>query len=130
MDRKQLTTGTYAAMIALAAIAAASPMIFQLCEAPMHCVDSYRAILGLCAFVTACSVAAIITGNMKARRYISLGTLVAGLFIILVPSVLIGVCGSTKMACNYGLKPVWNLAGGAIMLASLINLYASKEVED
>jgi len=129
MEGTKLTKGIYAAMIVFAVIAVVSPEIFHLCDAPMHCNYSYKAVLGLSATVAASSVAGIIAKTAEARRLISLGTLVAGLFIILEPSMLIGVCGSTKMACNYGLKPVWNLSGGAIMLASLVNLYTSKEVE-
>jgi len=130
MDRKKLTTAVYAAMLALSVLTFISPLMFKLCESPMHCYYSFKAINGLASVVLVSSLAGIFSKEMETRRLLSLGTLVAGLFMILEPSVLIGVCSSTKMPCDYGLKPVWNLSGGAIMLASLVNLIASKEVDN
>jgi len=96
----------------------------------MHCYYTFKAINGLAGVVLISALGGIFSKQMETRRLLSLGTLVAGLFMILEPSVLIGVCASTKMPCNYGLKPVWNLTGGAIMLASLVNLVVSKEVDN
>jgi hypothetical protein len=101
--------------------------VFPVCEAPMHCHQSYMAEIGTAGVVISAALMMILAKGMEAPRMLSLVTAVAGIFIALYPSTLIGVCGSPRMPCHYGLLPVWNLMGGALVLLSVIVFFVARE---
>jgi hypothetical protein len=101
-------------------------LVFPVCEAPMHCYYSYMAEIGLAAVIAGAGVLTLLLKGMLAARVLSFVTAIAGLFAVLYPSVLIGVCGSPRMPCHYGLLPVWNLLGGLVIMVSLAVFIASR----
>ena len=44
-----------------------------------------------------------------------------GVLVILIPTAVIGVCGSADMPCNSGTKPALIIAGALIIVVALIN---------
>jgi len=127
-QRKNAVTAIAAAEILLAAIMVVVPKtVFPVCESPMHCYESYMAESGLAAVVAVAAVLSIVSKGMETPRLLSGVTAVCGLFVILYPSALIGVCGSPKMPCHYGLLPVWNLIGGVLVVLSLAVFIVARE---
>jgi hypothetical protein len=63
---------------------------------------------------------------------ISLGILGAtlGVFIILIPTMLIGVCMMGEMLCNSVMKPALILAGSLVIVCSLIIAFASERRDE
>ena len=47
--------------------------------------------------------------------------LINGVLVILIPTVVIGVCGSADMPCHSGTKPALIIAGALIIVTALIN---------
>ena len=112
----------------LAVLALVAPLyIFPACEPPMHCHFSFMGEVGASSVVIVAAGATVIAKGMEAARALSSVTAVAGLFMILYPSVITGVCESPMMPCHYGLLPSWNLIGGAVMLISTVVFIAARE---
>lgn len=126
--QKKAITALAVAQLAVAAIIVLTPqVIFPVCEELMRCHYSYMAEIGTAAVVVAASVAAMLSRGLEAPRVLSMVTAVCGAFVALYPSSLIGVCGSTRMACHYGLLPVWNIMGGILILLSVAMFFAARE---
>jgi len=101
--------------------------VFPVCESPMHCHYSFMAEIAMAAVVVAAAAGMLVSSGMEAVRLLSAVTMVAGLFVILFPSSLIGVCASPEMACHYGTLPTWNLLGGGLSLVSVVVFFVAKE---
>jgi len=93
----------------------------------MHCYDSYMGELGMAAVVFLSAGMSILSKGMEASRMLSVVSAVAGVFIILLPSSLIGVCANPKMPCHYGLMPVWNLVGVGVVILSAVMFFVARE---
>lgn len=132
MTGRMKTVRVLAGVEALAAlIAVMTPkMGLEVCEAPMHCYYSYMAEIGTAGVVIAAALATFASKGLEAPRMLSVATAACGAGFIMYPAWLIGVCGSPKMACHYGLLPVWNLMGGLILLLSIIIFFIAKEAQD
>lgn len=126
-QKKAITALAVAQVVAAAIIALTPQVVFPVCEEPMHCYYSYMAEIGTAAVVVAASVAAMLSRGVEAPRMLSLVTGVSGACVALYPSSLIGVCGSTRMACHYGLLPVWNIMGGILVLLSVAMFFVARE---
>ncbi len=126
-SRRRALTGIYAAEMALAAVMVSAPAVFPECGAPMHCHYSWMAEIGTAAVVMCAALLGAFSRGMETPRMMSLVTAVCGVFTILYPTALIGVCQSPRMPCHYGLLPVWKLAGGALVLLSIIVFFAARE---
>jgi hypothetical protein len=50
---------------------------------------------------------------------------VLGVLVILIPTVLIGVCANPDMLCNLVMKPALILAGGLVVALSLVGMVRS-----
>jgi hypothetical protein len=80
----------------------------------------------------ALAVPLLVTGLLMAssKRRETLRTLavlggVLGVFVILLPTVLIGVCANGDMICNSIMRPALILGGGLIVALSLVGLVRS-----
>lgn len=64
----------------------------------------------------------------ESLRTLSILGIVLGVFAILIPTYLIGVCASLDMLCNSLMKPILIFGGTVITVASLVGLgLASRE---
>lgn len=126
--RKKALKVVAVAQMAVAGVIALTPsLVFPVCEAPMHCYYSYMAEIGTAAIIFAAAVAMLLSRGMESVRMLGVVSAVSGVTVILYPTTLIGVCGSPRMACHYGLLPVWNLMGGALILMSAAVFFLAKE---
>lgn len=114
------------ALFALALILAPK-LVFPVCDSTMHCYYSYMAEIGTASALIAASAGMLVSRGMEAPRMLGMVGLVLSAFVILYPSWLIGVCGSPRMACHYGLMPVWNLAGGGLVIINAVITLIAKE---
>jgi heme/copper-type cytochrome/quinol oxidase subunit 1 len=130
MAGRQKTVKVLAAVQAVVAlcIIIEPKVLFPVCDNTMHCYFSYMAEIGSAAALLAASGGMLLSKGMEAPRMLGIVCAVIGVFVILYPSTLIGVCGSPRMACHYGAMPVWNLLGGAtIIVSGIIALIAKEE---
>ena len=93
---------------------------------PMKC--HWTAISEIAMAVPLVGLGAVmgVSKRKESRRIISgLGTLL-GVFVILLPTQLIGVCANADMLCNSVMKPALILGGVVIVAASLIGVVVSE----
>lgn len=114
------------ALLALA-IMLVPKFVFPVCDSTMHCYYSYMAEIGAACALIAASVGMLLSRGMEAQRMLGLVGIVMSVFVIAYPSWLIGVCGSPRMACHYGLLPVWNLIGGSLIIINAVIAIIAKE---
>jgi hypothetical protein len=67
----------------------------------------------------------IINRNLLVFRYLSILGIVLGIFIILIPTNLIGVCISPEMLCSSVMRPILILAGILVVVANLAGVWIS-----
>ena len=69
-------------------------------------------------------VAVVAAGIIKRNVYLTLSALatVAGIFVTLVPTVIVGTCPHAHMACHSVTGPVFALTGVVIALFAALNL--------
>lgn len=84
-------------------------------EVAMKCHWSGRAELVLAIPLLAIGVFAIFSKSAESLRNLSLISVLMGVLIILVPTTLIGVCGSAEMICNSIMKPTLILLGSLVI---------------
>ena len=84
-------------------------------------VDS---ILGLVLLVIAVAAAGVLKKN--AHIVLSILALVTGIFVALVPTVIVGTCPHAHMACHAVTAPVLAIAGVVIALFAAVNLFYLK----
>ncbi|MBO7062327.1 MAG: DUF4418 family protein [Fibrobacter sp.] len=85
---------------------------------------SIEAILGIALLVTAVVGAAIIKKN--AHLVLSMVATAIGVFVSLVPTIIVGTCPHVHMACHAVTAPVFALTGAAIVLFSVVNFVLLK----
>jgi hypothetical protein len=78
------------------------------------------AVLGLVLLAVAVAAAGLL--KQKAHIAFSAVTLVVGVFVSLVPTVIVGVCPHAHMACHAITAPVLALTGVVIALFAAVNL--------
>lgn len=102
---------------------ALSKVILPVCgNGTMRCRTSTTAdaILGIILLATAVVAAGITKKNV--HIILSVLTLVIGVFVSLVPTVIIGTCPHAHMACHSITAPVLAVTGVAIALFAALNL--------
>ena len=98
-------------------------LILPVCgNGAMRCGTSTTvdAVLGLALLVIAVFAAGIL--KKKAHVILSALSLVVGVFVSLVPTVIVGVCPHAHMACHAVTAPVLALTGVVIALFAAVNL--------
>jgi vacuolar-type H+-ATPase subunit I/STV1 len=78
---------------------------------PMKCLWTARAEIGLGILLLAVGVLLFISRKLETIRSLSILALILGILIILLPTVLIGVCGNPEMPCAAVMKPTLLLIG-------------------
>lgn len=109
--------------------------IFKVCAAmdgkymKCHWTAQVEVALGIATIVIGLL---IVLSKEKAASAYSLASAINGVLVILIPTVVIGVCGSADMPCNSGTKPALIIVGALIALTGLINtaLYLTSKNKD
>jgi hypothetical protein len=84
-------------------------------EIAMKCHWTGRAELALAIPLLAMGLFLVFSKGTESLRSLSLTSILMGVLIILVPTVLIGVCGSAMMICNAVMKPTLILLGSLVI---------------
>jgi len=94
-------------------------------QVPMKCHWTAIAEIGLGVPAFFLGVFLFFSHNRETRIYIGLLGAILGVFIILFPTLLIGVCSSADHTCNLFMKPFLILAGSLVIVISLITTVVS-----
>ncbi len=97
-------------------------------QIPMKCHWTARAEIALAAPLAATGVMLLVTRRKETRRALSITSGVLGVFTILLPTALIGVCGNPDMICNSTMRPLLILVGAlTIVLGGLGIVFATTQ---
>ena len=110
--------------------------IFKVCAAmdgkfmKCHWTSQVEVALGIATIVLGLLI--VLSKEKAAASAYSVASVINGVLVILIPTVVIGVCGSAEMPCNSGTKPALIIAGALTALVSLINavLYLTSKKKD
>ena len=98
--------------------------IFKVCEAmdgkfmKCHWTSQVEVALGIATVVL--GLLLILSKEKAAASAYAVASAINGALVILIPTVVIGVCGSADMSCNSGTRPALIIAGSLIILTGLI----------
>ena len=96
---------------------------------PMKCHWSGRAELALAIPLLAMGIFLIFSRRSESLRNLSLTSILMGVLIILIPTVLIGVCGSAMMICNSVMKPTLILLGSLVIALGIAGVLQALKKE-
>lgn len=101
-------------------------LIFKVCEGMdgkfMKCHWTAQTEVALGIAILVIGILIVLVKEKAAAAAFAVSAAINGVLVILIPTVVIGVCGSSEMACNSGTKPALIIAGALIIVASLINV--------
>lgn len=103
-------------------IAIGPQLLFQVCakgEKVMKCFWTARVELGIGGLITALGLLLLVIRSKSIRLGLVIGLFLVSVLSVLVPTVLIGVCGMETMQCRVHTLPSLVVAG---ILAALISI--------
>ena len=133
--QKTRITGIIIAVLGL--VTALIPtLIFKVCEAmdgkfmKCHWTSQTEVALGVATLVLGLLI--VLSKEKAAASAYSVASAINGALVILIPTAVIGVCGSADMSCNSGTRPALIIAGSLIILAAAVNvvLYFTAKKKD
>jgi len=95
---------------------------------PMKCKWTAQAELGASLPLLAVGTLVITNRRKESRRNLSILGISLGILVLLIPTILIGVC-QTLMVCHTIMKPVLLTAGGVVTAVSLVGLLTSRRMD-
>lgn len=95
---------------------------------PMRCHWTGRAELALAGPLAAVGVLMLLEQRRETLRALSIVTVFLGLSVVLLPTVLIGVCANEMMLCNMVMRPALVMAGILTVASGLAGLLLSRQV--
>ena len=93
---------------------------------PMKCHWTAIAEIALAVPLAGVGAVTAVSKRKESRRILAGLGIVLGIFVILLPAALIGVCASADMLCNSVMKPTLILSGILIIAISLAVLIKSE----
>ncbi len=121
---KNKITGIVIALLGL--LTALIPtVIFKVCAAmdgkfmKCHWTSQVEVALGITVLVLGLLI--VLAKENAASSAYAAASAINGVLVILIPTVVIGVCGSADMPCNSGTKPALIIAGALVIVVALIN---------
>jgi hypothetical protein len=97
---------------------------------PMKCHWTAKAEIALAVPLLLCGVSLLVSRRKESWRQQAVLTTALGLFVALLPTVLIGVCARPDMVCCALMKPTLTLAGIFVAaLGALCFLLAGRQKE-
>lgn len=100
---------------------------------PMKCYWTARAETSMGVLLLAVGSFLFISRRLESKRFLSILALLLGIFIILFPTALIGVCTNPDMSCVILMKPILLLIGvvtGALGIIAAAWNFSSKSPRD
>ncbi len=95
---------------------------------PMKCHWTGIAEMGMAVPLGAVGIMSLLNKRKETQRSLGLMGMVLSAFVILIPTVMIGVCANPMMLCNMVMRPLLILSGSIIGAASLYNVIASQRM--
>ena len=100
-------------------------VIFKVCDAMdgkfMKCHWTSQTEVAIGVAILVLGVLIILAKEKAAAAAFAVASAINGVLVILISTLVIGVCGSAEMRCNAGTKPALIIAGALIVVASLIH---------
>jgi hypothetical protein len=99
-------------------------------EIPMKCHWTARAEIGLAVPLLFTGMLMTTTRRKETLRNLSMVGATLGAFVIMLPTVLVGVCANPDMICNSLMKPSLILSGALVIGLSLfgvVRTFSKKE---
>ena len=95
---------------------------------PMKCHWTARAEIALAVPLLLSGVCLLFSRRKESSRQQAAMTMALGLFVLLLPTVLIGVCAKADMVCHALMRPMLTLAGILVVaLGALCFLLAGRQ---
>jgi hypothetical protein len=92
---------------------------------PMKCAWTAQAEIAVAAPLGLTGLMLFLSKRKESRRVLAVLGIALGVFAVLLPTALIGVCASPDMICNSVMKPTLILSGTVAAAASLVALVLS-----
>lgn len=127
MKKKNITGSIFAFLGVLTAIG--PQVIFPVCgdmTPKPACYYTGQAEIGLGIIVAVLGIAEFIINNQDTARGLSVAVAAAGLAVILIPSVLIGVCADKMMICHSATRPFLIIAGAVMIITGILGAIPDK----
>jgi hypothetical protein len=99
-------------------------------QIPMRCQWTARAEIALAAPLLVTGLLLAFSKRRESQRWLGIIGAVLGVFTVMLPTLLIGVCGNPEMICNAVMKPTLILTGGAVTVLSLLGVLRSFAKEE
>ena len=96
----------------------------------MKCHWSGVAELAVAIPLLVLGVMGVVNRNFLVARYLSILGIILGIFIVLIPTNLIGVCVNPDMICSSVMRPILILCGILVVIVSGIGLWISFKSQD
>jgi hypothetical protein len=92
----------------------------------MKCLWSARGALAVGISLAVVGGLVFFARRKETRRALGIVGALLGLFTVLLPTTLIGTCGSSAAVCNTTMKPIMLAAGGLALAVSVVLLVANE----
>lgn len=99
-------------------------------QIPMKCHWTARAEIAIAVPLAVVGGMLLFTKGKETRRALSIAGITLGVFTILLPTTLIGVCGSPDMICNSTMRPLLILVGTLVIGVSALGIVLSLVKKD
>ena len=96
---------------------------------PMKCHWTGEAEIAVAGTLLVVGILMWFSRRKESLRILSILGIVLGIFAILIPTNLIGVCASSEMLCNSLMKPTLIFSGTVAVVASLVGLVLANRVQ-
>jgi hypothetical protein len=99
-------------------------------QIPMKCHWTAQAETAMAVPLFATGALLTTSKRKETLRNLSILGAILGVFVMLLPTALIGVCANPEMICNSVMKPTLLLTGGLVVALSLFGVYKSFRTEE
>jgi hypothetical protein len=97
---------------------------------PMKCHWTAIAEIAMAVPIAGIGILNLVNKRRESRRSLGLMAMILGAFVILLPTVLIGVCANPMMICNMVMRPLLILSGTIIAASGLYQVFAAQRMQE
>jgi hypothetical protein len=97
---------------------------------PMKCHWTARAAIGLAIPLLLCGAGMLFSHRKETWRQLARMAIVLGLMVVLLPTVLIGVCAKPDMVCHAVMRPVLTLTGSLVAAVGGVGFLLASRAKD